>query len=155
MYDQRSANAPQIWHNHARSTSHDILDGREGFGRKLSHNGQCIVVASNATAQSRQSVALILLKPNNTNATKKGRLIWPNQAAEGPESGIRMPGSTLPLIFASSFMEDVFLAVDREDTVLQRALPAMVSAIGRVRLYGITYHLFFTRCTLSYMQSMI
>lgn len=41
-----------------------------------------------------------------------------------PENNTRLEGLfCLPLVFASGFVEDVFLAVDRQNTVLKRALP--------------------------------
>lgn len=63
--------------------------------------------------------------------------------------------SSLPFILASSFMKHVILAVNRQHAVLESALPVMSSANGHLTSGGPTYHLFFTRWTLSYMQSMI
>lgn len=58
-------------------------------------------------------------------------------------------------------MEDVFLAVDREDSILENALPKTYvsnAAVGygkKKEETAWTHHLFLTRCTLSYMQSII
>jgi hypothetical protein len=44
---------------------------------------------------------------------------------EARANGLLLGAPTLPLIFTSSFVEDIFLAVDGENTVLERALPVL------------------------------
>lgn len=63
----------------------------------------------------------------------------------------------LPLVLTRGLVEDVFLAVDGQNAVLESALPEVVVSkqTSLVRENGKMHHLFLTRWTLSYMQSMM
>lgn len=60
----------------------------------------------------------------------------------------------LPLVFAGCLVEDILLAVDREHTIFHDALPVCLLVLVSKQWSMKAYHLFLTRWTLSYMQSM-